>query len=441
MLPLQVPFGVTRLDPAVRETASHVLSLDERGRLVELRTVPPRLEPTDPPASPPWKQLLAAAGLDASAFTSVAPRYVPTDFADALMAWEGKVDGWGDEKVRIEAAAYRGHPVSFAIVGPWVQPARQADAVADLDFVLNTIYRVTLVLLLVVAIVLARRHTRSGRGDARGASRVATFAFCAQLLAILVGGHHVRDFTVEYSSLVRALEDATFFGAALWTMYLALEPYGRRFWPDMFLGWSRLLSGRIRDPRVGREVLAGVVIGISAAFVWAARLIVPQLVGYPAPPPRLGFEVNTLLGNAMTLQFFLVLLLRCVGLALLITLVFVLARLLARRPPAAVALGMFVLLYAWSSFGGAPVFWLELLLETVEVALMTLVAIRFGLLAAAVTLLVNGLCLDVPLTLNIAHWSATPSNWAIAAIVSLVCFGFYASRAGQPLFGHILVPE
>jgi hypothetical protein len=58
-----------------------------------------------------------------------------------------------------------------------------------------------------------------------------------------------------------------------------------------------------------------------------------------------------------------------------------------------------------------------------------------------VTLLVNGLCLDVPLTLNIAHWSATPSNWAIAAIVSLVCFGFYASRAGQPLFGHILVPE
>ena len=264
----------------------------------------------------------------------------------------------------------------------------------------------------------------------------AAFAFCAQLLAAIVGGHHVRDFTVEYSSLVRALEDATFFGAALWTIYLALEPYGRRFWPDMFLGWSRLLSGRIRDPRVGREVLAGVVIGIAGAFIWAARLIVPQLLGYSAPTPRLGFEVNALLGNATTLQLFLVLLLRHVGLALLITLVFVLARLVTRRPSAAVALGMFVLLYAWSSFGGAPAFWLELLLESAEVAVMTLVVIRFGLLASAVALLVNGLCVDVPLTLNVAHWSAITSNWTIGLIVSLACFGFYASRAGQPMFGN-----
>jgi hypothetical protein len=246
----------------------------------------------------------------------------------------------------------------------------------------------------------------------------------------------VKDFSVEYSSLVRALEDATFFGAALWTMYLALEPYGRKFWPDMFLGWSRLLSGHIRDSRVGREVLAGVAFGIGCGFVWACRLIVPQLFGYAAPYPGLGSEVGTLLGNAATLQLFLVLLLRYVGLALLITLVFVLTRLLTRRPAPAVALGMMVILYAWSSFGTAPSFWLELLFETVAVALITIVTIRFGLLAAAVALLVDGLCLNVPLTLNVGHWSALPSNWTLAALVALIGFGFHASRAGQPLFGE-----
>ena len=29
----------------------------------------------------------------------------------------------------------------------------------------------------------------------------------------------------------------------LWSLYLALEPYGRRFWPDGLLGWTRLFSG------------------------------------------------------------------------------------------------------------------------------------------------------------------------------------------------------
>ena len=49
--------------------------------------------------------------------------------------------------------------------------------------------------------------------------------------------------------------------AILWMLYLALEPYGRRFWPDGLLGWTRLLSGHVRDPRIGREILIGCVFG------------------------------------------------------------------------------------------------------------------------------------------------------------------------------------
>jgi 23S rRNA G2445 N2-methylase RlmL len=36
---------------------------------------------------------------------------------------------------------------------------------------------------------------------------------------------------------------------------------------------------------------------------------------------------------------------------------------------------------------------------------------------------------------------AIPSNWTLAMLIGLALFGFYASRAGQPLFGSILREE
>jgi len=32
-------------------------------------------------------------------------------------------------------------------------------------------------------------------------------------------------------------------------------------------------------------------------------------------------------------------------------------------------------------------------------------------------------------------WAALPGNLSIALVVAVACFGFYAARAGQPLFG------
>ena len=38
-------------------------------------------------------------------------------------------------------------------------------------------------------------------------------------------------------------------------VYLALEPYVRRTWPVILITWSRLVSGQLRDPLVGRDLL------------------------------------------------------------------------------------------------------------------------------------------------------------------------------------------
>jgi hypothetical protein len=93
----------------------------------------------------------------------------------------------------------------------------------------------------------------------------------------------------------------------------------------------------------------------------------------------------------------------------------------------AVALGMVVIFYWWSTLSLTPVCERADLRSRI-VGLFTFVMIRFGLLAAAIARIVFGLCQAVPYTLQVSHWSAAPSNWTIAGIIALALFGFYASR-------------
>ena len=48
---------------------------------------------------------------------------------------------------------------------------------------------------------------------------------------------------------------------------------------------------------------------------------------------------------------------------------------------------------------------------------------------------VGNILRNIPLTPALSHWTATTSNVALAVVLGVTLFGFYASRAGQPLFG------
>jgi hypothetical protein len=82
----------------------------------------------------------------------------------------------------------------------------------------------------------------------------------------------------------------------IWLFYVALEPYVRRFWPQLLIGWTRLLSGRFRDPVVGRDVLVGVAAGMIAASLIASRELVPRLLGLTPPSPQVP-SATILLGS------------------------------------------------------------------------------------------------------------------------------------------------
>ena len=63
------------------------------------------------------------------------------------------------------------------------------------------------------------------------------------------------------------------------------------------------------------------------------------------------------------------------------------------------------------------------------------VVVRHGLLVTAVGMSVGSVLGAIPLTTSLSHWTATTPNLTIASVLALTLFGFYASRAGPPLFG------
>ena len=110
------------------------------------------------------------------------PRWIPPIFADARAAWEGAYPDRPDVPIRIEAAAVRGRPVYFEIVAPWTRP-RNEDAHSGQHVGrarrLSTCAPPWHRWPLSIAVLLALRNLRLGRGDRRGALRLSMFILAA----------------------------------------------------------------------------------------------------------------------------------------------------------------------------------------------------------------------------------------------------------------------
>jgi hypothetical protein len=81
----------------------------------------------------------------------------------------------------------------------------------------------------------------------------------------------------------------------MYLLYLGLEPFVRKLWPSMLVTWTRVLTGRLRDPLIGRDALLGVAAGATFALVALMRYFTAAWLGRPAPPPNLT-EFGALLG-------------------------------------------------------------------------------------------------------------------------------------------------
>jgi hypothetical protein len=177
------------------------VQLDPEGRLLTFEAIPRRFDDAPGPwGEPDWSRLFEEAGLDLASFTAEPPAWAPRMASDVQAAWEGATPERPDLTLRVEVAGYRGRPVSFVVLGPWVEPPKmQAEEqsftgwlAANLGLAVMTIGA------LVVGIVFARRNIRAGRSDTRGAFRLAFWFFMAHTVVWGLWASHVHDLANEW---------------------------------------------------------------------------------------------------------------------------------------------------------------------------------------------------------------------------------------------------
>ena len=115
--------------------------------------------------------------------------------------------------------------------------------------------------LALAAVLLTSRNLRLGRGDRRGAFRVAAVIVILGIVANLL--RLPAAVSTWYSVASVNLARQFFDGALVWIFYIALEPYVRRLWPTTLIAWNRVLEGRLRDPLVGFHTLIGGLFGLA----------------------------------------------------------------------------------------------------------------------------------------------------------------------------------
>jgi len=81
--------------------------------------------------------------------------------------------------------------------------------------------------------------------------------------------------------------------------------------------------------------------------------------------------------------------------------------------------------------------WIASAFQAATIVILTVMVVRYGVLVTAVAFVMAAFLDDFPLRLSLSHWTASSTNVTLAAAFALTAFGFYAARAGQPLFGAV----
>jgi len=427
--------GVPQVDdPPPTVSGMVTVTLDARGRLQALEAVPPQLEASPAPArQPDWPTLFADAGLDFKDFAEASPQWLSPQPFDARGEWTGALPWARDIPVRVSAAAYRGKPVYFEVLGPWSRPTRMPESRIR-AFVKSrlVVMSVVVAVLLAAAIVFARRNLRGGRGDRRGAVVLSVAFFAVSLAVWALSAHHVLDLSGEVGLLVQGFAMSLFLAAFAGLLYLAFEPYLRRTMPEVLIGWARVAEGRYRDPRVGRDLLIGAVAGAVATFALHLANGLPAWIPFSGQTTVYSYlgalaGVRGLLGTAVF----------SVGEALAVSLIglglLFLFRLIVRRTWAAAVL-LALVVAVIRGWGENPL--LDTIGNGTGAILVAVVLARFGLVAAFGLSLMERLLYYPPLPLDPSRWYFGTTLVLLAFALALTLYAFRISLGARP----VLVP-
>jgi hypothetical protein len=228
-------------------------------------------------------------------------------------------------------------------------------------------------------------------------------------------------------SLTHGVGQALFggvFGAAI---YLAVEPFVRKRLPHLLVGSTRLFEGRLMDPHVGRDILAG------AAGVFLIEILVGVVWGLSAlgvnvsDPPRRVYDSFALYG----LKSGLAELIWCIrlGPTMAALLAGVFAGIFAVFHRRRLAFALTVLL-GGVLLGKHWVFealWLQILFGAATAAIGMFVLVRFGVLGGAVFGILAYANAAIPVTFDPNAWYSRASAAYVTAFVALLVWGWRAA--------------
>lgn len=428
---------VDPIDPPLDVAGMTLVRLDPGGRLVQFVGVPGAALQSGGPTTINWSGLLAAAGFDPAAWTAVPSQTVPPVYADARTAWEGSWPNRPDLPVRLEAASLGGTPVYFEAIFPWTRPiGSPADLLTPGERAALVPLFLATAALIAWAALFAMRNLRGGRGDRRGAFRVAAFVFVTMAVAWVFGESHVPSLG-EARLAIMGVAWALLVSAICWLGYLAAEPYVRRRWPQLLVSWTRVLAGDLRDPLVARDLLVGCAAGAFLGAMSFVATLVPSWFGVPAnlyPADVLGFAYD--LPKVVPLLVWRWPQSVIGGLAILVAIL--LLRLVLRSQPRAMA--AYVLLHSLIASLPFEQYWIAFAMSVLFHGVLVLL-LRVGLLATVVATYTSGLFVLFPVTTDVQAWYAGAGLSALVVFFAMAGFGFVNAPGGRPLLGRLAMDD
>jgi serine/threonine-protein kinase len=374
-----------------------------------------------------WKPVFAAAGLDATQLKSADPARLSLAAFDERAAWTGTWPG-SDLPLRVEAAAWRGKPVYFDLIGPWSAPRRSPHESKSAGQRLSQIIAVVMIIsILAGGVLTALRNYALGKSDVRGAFRLATAVFVIAMALWVCLNHYVPTLAT-FAHFIIALSTSLFISAATWMFYVGLEPFVRRRWPHAIISWTRLLAGDLSDPLVGRDLLWGSLLGVLWAIIVGVGFLFLKHEGATPQLPNAELLMGTrqLLGSGIqnigvciigTLEFFF--------------LIFLLRVVLRNQW---LALAGFIAIYTAINTlqsDHPQIMWpVWLLVYSLAAGAVS----RFGLIVLATALFTGDTLLNLPYSLDFSTWYSAHAVAMVAVCLALAAWGFYTSLGGQKVW-------
>jgi serine/threonine-protein kinase len=425
-------------------TKDATISLDSTGRLRGL-VVTPSLSGAARTSvdAVDWSPVFRLAGLDVSGATVIPTVKPPKVHCDELVAWRIETPAEGGDPITFQMGAASGWPNYFEII----LPDDSKTGPGRWGIIAGIAIQGMWVFVEVVIVFFAWRNLRSSRGDRRNAFR------CALAVGALYAGLEVMSIRSSESTILdyfsklsggRAAGHILIHALNVWLVYMAIEPYVRRVWPRMLVGLVRLLSGRLRDPAVGREVLIGVVTGCGlVGFVtmlfygdWRSEAQdfgwLPNWFSlYTAMSPGHFIAGRLHVAAWVVLDGFLIA-------GYMIVLLFVVRRVAVVMVLAVVLVGFQNTMFLGQEGLGASD-WVFLAYWAVSGVAVVLLYTRVGILATIVCLFaarMGGI-----ITTDFDTWFGPYAAANLVILLALASYGFWISLAGQPIFKDMLLTE